>query len=338
MIGAIQNIDYRLFSVELINSNRLPPELEGAPLKPNVSVVATTSDFSVVYTINSKSIRDKEHPYEKTKGLFRIVLIGDSFTFGEGIPYGKRYSDIAERNLEAEIITMGVPGLGLGGMAWYALTEGIKYNPDLMVFAINNLVTARGESDITQYFPSASESGFLKELQQFPEIADPSTVNLLRTDSFFSQNTNGLVRWSYVLSYARYTLLKHQLMAKMKNTDRIFWDLERKGQVPGIGEGELKGTDLTERTNYIIEKLSGFLQELQIPLLLINIDKEHILNLPPILPSDVKYCDFSDKLSAASKADKITFTYDQHYNEKTHELLAELFTNCIRVTPGILYR
>ena len=36
-------------------------------------------------TINSRGLRGPEHPYEKPRGTFRIMVLGDSFTWGYGV-------------------------------------------------------------------------------------------------------------------------------------------------------------------------------------------------------------------------------------------------------------
>lgn len=40
--------------------------------------------YEIEYLINSKGLRDSETTYEKPEGIFRIVLVGDSHTFGYG--------------------------------------------------------------------------------------------------------------------------------------------------------------------------------------------------------------------------------------------------------------
>ena len=120
--GKIMHIDFTLYMKELKNSNRLPEEMYlhddlGHRLRPNTQVLATTSDFSVIYKINSQGVRDKEYNFTKPKSTTRILAFGDSFTFGEGIPYGERFTDIAGKHFpNLEIINFGVPGYGFDNM------------------------------------------------------------------------------------------------------------------------------------------------------------------------------------------------------------------------------
>jgi len=61
--------------------------------------------------------RDRDFKVEKSDGIIRIGVLGDSITFGAGIANPKdRFSDILQKNLQesginAEIYNLGVPGL-----------------------------------------------------------------------------------------------------------------------------------------------------------------------------------------------------------------------------------
>jgi len=101
LYGAYTGTDFTLYSKELTNPDRLPIGLFAFPdkeivqtLKPNFQALATTSDFSVIYKINEKGLRDKSYEYEKNNKV-RVLALGDSQTFGEGISYGDRFTDIA---------------------------------------------------------------------------------------------------------------------------------------------------------------------------------------------------------------------------------------------------
>lgn len=118
--GWAQDIDYRRYLVELKNAKRLPPAIfhpqatAANLMRPNASGLSATSDFTVEYSINSKGVRDREYTYERPAGFVRFLALGDSFTFGEGVPYGRRFTDIPEERIDGiEIINMGVPGFGI---------------------------------------------------------------------------------------------------------------------------------------------------------------------------------------------------------------------------------
>ena len=56
-----------------------------------------------------------EHEFteKKTKDVFRVLVFGDSFTAGNGVSNGKRYSDLLDSRLkQVEVLNFGLPGSG----------------------------------------------------------------------------------------------------------------------------------------------------------------------------------------------------------------------------------
>ena len=52
--------------------------------------------------INSDGFRDKNYSIEKPNGVFRIVAIGDSLTFGFGVESEESYPKVLEKNLNSK--------------------------------------------------------------------------------------------------------------------------------------------------------------------------------------------------------------------------------------------
>ncbi len=88
--------------------------------------------------INSEGLRDKEHSYDKSPNIFRIVVVGDSFVFGSGgVSPMDRFTDRMENfSSNLEVINMGVPGYSTDQEYLYLKTEGLKYHPDLVVMCM----------------------------------------------------------------------------------------------------------------------------------------------------------------------------------------------------------
>lgn len=61
---------------------------------------------------NSHGFRDREFDIAKHAGTYRIVAIGDSFTFGNGLPEAQRYTNLLQTWLPDgfEVLNFGVPG------------------------------------------------------------------------------------------------------------------------------------------------------------------------------------------------------------------------------------
>ena len=107
--------------------------LLGWALKPGSHAVSHRIG-EIEYRINSKGLRDDEHEYEKAAGKKRIVIIGDSRTFGYGVRIEKHFTRLLEGYCtETEVINFGVPGYGVDQELLALKAEGFKYDPDLVI-------------------------------------------------------------------------------------------------------------------------------------------------------------------------------------------------------------
>ncbi|HEU5182682.1 MAG TPA: GDSL-type esterase/lipase family protein [Candidatus Polarisedimenticolia bacterium] len=84
---------------------------------------------------SSRGVRSEvEIPYEHPARGRRIAVLGDSFTFGEGVSDREAYPFVLDQLLaEHEVINFGVHGYGLDQMLLYLRTEVVKYRPDVVV-------------------------------------------------------------------------------------------------------------------------------------------------------------------------------------------------------------
>jgi hypothetical protein len=107
---------------------------KGWELKPNISYRNTWGEGQVFHS-NSRGIRGEvEHSYAKPKGKLRILCLGDSFTFGEGVSDGETYPYYLQQMLpNVEVINMGVHGYGHDQTLIYLKEEGVKYRPDIVI-------------------------------------------------------------------------------------------------------------------------------------------------------------------------------------------------------------
>jgi hypothetical protein len=98
-------------------------------------------------TLNSHGLRDKEIPYDKPPGEKRILLLGDSVTFGWGVSDGEPFADQMEPLLKSttgrnwEVINAGVNGYNTQQEDACLRLEGVRYQPDIVIltFVENDL-------------------------------------------------------------------------------------------------------------------------------------------------------------------------------------------------------
>ena len=109
--------------------------------KPN----SRTSVADIDYTINSLGFRDREFDIKKPKGQYRILCVGDSFTFGEGVKAQEAYPKVLETMLQTkyknvEVINTGVMGYNTVDEYLYIRNKLLFLNADLIIlgFFIGN--------------------------------------------------------------------------------------------------------------------------------------------------------------------------------------------------------
>lgn len=94
-------------------------------------------DGRVDYLINNLGFRGEDVSIEKPSGVRRVLCLGDSFTFGEGV----REEDTWPRRLDQligpgnQVINAGVQGYDLDHEARYLFQYGRQLAPDVVVIA-----------------------------------------------------------------------------------------------------------------------------------------------------------------------------------------------------------
>lgn len=116
-------------------------------LKPNYQSRMTSNKKEFDYPIhtNSKRLRGEEVQYSKKDGEYRILVLGDSQTFGLNVPEKETYSEHLENFLNENnkfqkhkftVINAGMPGTGTYDQMIFLKNEGIKYKPDLVILGL----------------------------------------------------------------------------------------------------------------------------------------------------------------------------------------------------------
>ena len=95
---------------------------------------------------NSRGWRDSEHFLDNPDGAFRILILGDSNTFGAIVPANLIYTRVLEDSLRAEgknveVISIAYGRWGTDQELEAFREEGIRYNPDLVIlqFSANDI-------------------------------------------------------------------------------------------------------------------------------------------------------------------------------------------------------
>ncbi len=88
-----------------------------------------------VLNSNSRGLRgNREYAYDKPRGTLRILILGDSYTFGEEVSDEETFSFYLQRMIpSSEVLNFGVHGYGHDQMLVYLQEEGVKYKPDIVI-------------------------------------------------------------------------------------------------------------------------------------------------------------------------------------------------------------
>ena len=106
--------------------------------------VTTTGDdrgyFSAKWHVaavqfNSAGFRERPFQPAKTPGTYRIAVMGDSFTYGNGIAAEERFSTLLQRDLGEgfEVLNFGLPGFNTPEVAALLQQQVRGYQPDFIL-------------------------------------------------------------------------------------------------------------------------------------------------------------------------------------------------------------
>jgi lysophospholipase L1-like esterase len=132
--------------------------------------------ISVDIKMNSQGFRDKERNYEKGKDVFRILVLGDSFTEALQVRLEQTFPYILEEKLNSainkrfEVINLGISGFGTAQEYLTLKHYGLKYQPDFVILAFfigndfidNSLTLSVGDPNPKPYF--VLNNGKLEEI------------------------------------------------------------------------------------------------------------------------------------------------------------------------------
>ena len=147
--------------------------------------------MGVDVSINSDGLRDKELEEAKPTGVTRILMLGDSITFGWGVPADETLPRVLERELTAqgagpiEVINSGVGNYNTAMEAGYFFDHGKAYDPDIVVlnYFINDAEPTpiykerTGALTMRVYMRTARQDGAKprRASQNLPRIAERTT-------------------------------------------------------------------------------------------------------------------------------------------------------------------
>lgn len=155
---------------------------------PNTRYEHHDADTSIYYQTNALGWRGNL-PEEGARK--RLLLLGDSYTFGMGVNDGQEFASLLAQSLSdsVEVLNLGVPGWGLSQeiRQFYMLAEELKPAMVLICFFHNDLadnfrnkVSYVDEEGAVRFAPATFNGNMLKRFLSKSMIQKSQLYNLLR--------------------------------------------------------------------------------------------------------------------------------------------------------------
>ncbi len=188
---------FGIFLLDQILGLIQPTLEEGLIFPPGSRAIYKTSEFSYEARVNRMGFRDREYSKEK-KTKYRVLAIGDSFTYGWGVNVEDAWPRKVERFLkvhgvDAEVANLGSPGGYPFTYANVADRAIPLLNPNLVIIGV-----LQGD-DLAQSWPPPtsvpeSEGWKLDWIQGAQKLIYPNLANFIRNQ----QNAKVLIEehWS----------------------------------------------------------------------------------------------------------------------------------------------
>lgn len=122
------------------------------------------------FKLNSQGYKDNEFQ-EKKEDVYRILGIGDSFSFGV-VPYKNNYltlldSQLDEENSNIELLNLGIPSIGPKDYLSLLINEGLALKPDMVLlsFFVGNDFDESRRRKLYEYSYVASLFHYIANIQ-----------------------------------------------------------------------------------------------------------------------------------------------------------------------------
>ncbi len=280
-------------------------------LKKNSSMFIETYDYYATYQINELGLRDD--PGVSKKPDKKIVALGDSFIFGEGLHFKQTLVEILEQQTGVEFLNFGVPGYGIGQIYLHYKNK------------VNLIQNIRGV--VLFFYPTLYFRNHISE----QEIASNSNFDFLK-DRAGEKDSNIKIKKQFEILY----FLKFW-KARFDQRELLKEPIPSRGKPYKVGPVPVFLLPEIEDRNRRFVKYLRLIRELtpNVPFCVVNISTAKLNLLDETARKlNFKYFDLSKEIAEHSKENNLGFEYDSHYNSKTNKLIASkfapLFEDCFR--------
>lgn len=313
-------------SVKLRQMHQLDEKL-GYRLVPHFAMNYQTSDFTSSIKINSEGLRDREYPKTKDLKTFRILVLGDSFTFGLGVNIEESYPKVLETMLNQsskgsgartyEVINAGVAGYGTEQEYLYLQELQQRYEPDIVIVGLYS----NDVDDVMKGIPAAITKQKLKNRSYFLSYLRGIQI-LLQTETFMKKNFSSSIGSIFEIYQDKHTpqfekalhmtkgyLLKIRDFSRSRGARTLVVIIPFCFEIDSV-EWERKGIGHLYTDDFFNKNMARFSESFM------EFGKSKKLPTLPLLP-----------VLRSTKLRPVYFTRDPHWTREGHRIAAEsIFT------------
>lgn len=260
-------------------------------------------DNRLYYRLNNYGFRGENFRMKKPPGVYRIMVLGDSFTFGDGVKLEDTFvlqlqNQLRKMHPKVEVLNFATSGWNTVDQISYLYSVGHKFEPDLVVIAY---VLNDGPWELWPVDMFKDEIAKAFEERIFPA--------------------------SYFLTYAHTTWMRYQLSKRY---------IREKVQSLQTHSGEWRRSlRYLQRGKEITESIGADYFVILLPYLY-ELNKDH-----PFLPlqnyvgqfcveNNIAFQDLFDSFVGQNHVDLWAHPTDQHPNAKGHRIIAEALKESIQ--------
>jgi phosphoribosylanthranilate isomerase len=306
--------------------------------------------FGHIIKTNSVGMRDYDHSLGKSPGVYRILVLGDSFMEANQVKFEDAFVSLLERQLggvtghSIEVVNASVSGWGTDDELMYLMREGLRYRPDLVLvgMTLHNDVQDNQDEEFHVFTdghlqenprPEMSLGDFaLLQMKEFLASHSHLYQVLLRAKRFSSVQQEGNRLSSHVAS-----LIKKQPTPEVVQAWDMTRHLFRKMKVESLKQGANVAVFLIPLWVQVSEeRLKEFLTEHQLSIEQIALDQPQSYMKAIGQEEQIEIIDLLPDFQRAEKEDsqKLYLLDDGHWKAEGHRLAASVVRERLNYLVG----
>jgi lysophospholipase L1-like esterase len=307
---------------------------------PNCVSTFKTGEWDTAVKINSQGLRDDEI-LPKQEDELRILMLGDSFTWGYGVEKEETFSDLLEQHLKkggmnANVINAGATSYSPTLEYLFLKNKGIEYKPDVVILNLDlsDLQDDYIREQKAQYDASGEliavynpdKDGFIYNFRKRIQITNLINGIFVGIDKMMAPPTEINYSFMHDVAYDRYGITRDQpLENEEEHWNRTFSYINKikalcdENNITFVLSIYPYGHQISTEEWKVGRHNSGLLDDQ------VYSDRAEKIIQQYAQENDLIFISmFSGFRKAEAASAPLYFTYDGHFNQHGHQVAAEI--------------